>query len=274
MNIQTATEFTIPGLEGINAYRVGNTGYVSKSQLCMATRGHKDTSPLNTWLNSAAANPSDSNGSESFPQGFSAAALEAVVPHESGSKVAHLIRPFTAYHWFMHEAGSTKAHIRDRAMKLIISVGAVGMDTLVKEACGLSYSPQESFSDWMKLQPTHEKAGPINEVKELLVSYGYRDRSKRMGEIVNEIFYNRLPVDVFERLKEFKREYYAKHNSWCGPSLFQCLNKEVQDKFNAYASAALVLLHDDHEVLNMTKIVQKLDRIAPRFRKSYIAFAN
>ena len=159
-------------------------------------------------------------------------------------------------------------------MKLIISVGAVGMDTLVKEACGLSYSPQESFSDWMKLQPTHEKAGPINEVKELLVSYGYRDRSKRMGEIVNEIFYNRLPVDVFERLKEFKREYYAKHNSWCGPSLFQCLNKEVQDKFNAYASAALVLLHDDHEVLNMTKIVQKLDRIAPRFRKSYIAFAN
>jgi len=273
MNIKTATEFTIPGLEGINAYRVGDTGYVSKSQLCMATRNNDNTQPLNKWLDGA-TNPSDSNGSESFPQGFDGATLEAVVPAGHTFSKAHLIRPFTAYHWFLHEAENRSAAVRDRAMKLIISVGAVGMDTLVKQACGLSYSPQESFSDWMKLQPTHEKASPINEVKELLVSMGYRDRSKRMGEIVNEIFYNRLPVDVFERLKEFKREHYAKHNSWCGPSLFQCLNKEVQDKFNAYASAALVLLHDDYEILNMTEIVQKLDRIAPRFRKSYIAFAN
>lgn len=274
MNIQTATEFAILGLEGINAYRVGDTGYVSKSQLCLATRDHKNTQPLDKWLD-AVANPSDTNGSESFPQGFDAVAISAFVPSNNGGfKEAHLIRPFTAYHWFLHEADNRSAAVRDRAMKLIISVGAVGMDTLVKEACGLSYSPQESFSDWMKLQPTHEKAAPINEVKELLVSYGYRDRSKRMGEIINEIFYNRLPVQVFDRLKEFKREYYAKHNSCFGPSLFQCLNKEVQDKFNAYASAALVLLHDDYEILNMTKIVQKLDRIAPRFRKSYIEFAN
>ncbi len=150
MNIQTAAEFTIAGLEGINAYRVGDKGYVSKSQLCMATRNNDDTRPLNKWLDSA-KNPSDANGSQGFPQGFDRAQIEVVVPRsQGGTSVAHLFSPFTAWEWLLYELGNRSKEVRSRASKLVSAFGAVGIDTMVKEACGITFSPQESCSDWLK----------------------------------------------------------------------------------------------------------------------------
>ena len=278
MNVQTAAEFTIPGLETIKAYRLGNQAYVSKSQLCLATRGNKQTKPISEWLDTC-VQPSDTNGSQSFPQGFDAGVHETLIPNNEGKSftTAHLINPMTAYQWFLHEADNRSAKVRERAMKLIISVGAVGFDTLVKQACGLEYSPAASMQEWFKLQPTHETAEPINQLKEVLVGLGYKDRTKRMGELINEFFYNRLPVDVFNQCKELKREYYAKHNTWCGPSMFQCLSADVQQQFNVFAGAALTLINSNKDnllQLNTREIIQALDRVFPRYRVSYVPFAN
>lgn len=276
MNVQTAAEFTIPGLETIKAYRLNNQAYVSKSQLCLATRGNKQTKPINAWLD-AGSNPSDTKGSQSFPQGYDTGYVSAFIPRTTGLVEAHLINPMTAYHWLLHEADNRSAKVRERAMKLIISVGAVGFDTLVKQACGLEYSPAASMQEWFKLQPTHETAEPINQLKEVLVGLGYKDRTKRMGELINEFFYNRLPVDVFNQCKELKREYYAKHNTWCGPSMFQCLSADVQQQFNVFAGAALTLINSNKDnllQLNTREIIQALDRVFPRYRVSYVPFAN
>ena len=277
MKVQTAAEFTIPGLEVIKAYRLDNQAYVSKSQLCLATRNHKDTKPINTWLN-AAANPSDVKGSQGFPRGFDAAAIVAAVPRDQGGfSEAHLIKPMTAYLWLLHEADNRSAKVRDRAMKLIISVGAVGFDTLVKQAAGIEYSPVASLQAWFKTQPTHETAEPINQLKKVLIDLGYRDRTKRMGELINEFFYNRLPVEVFEQCKVLKREYHAKHNTWCGPSMFQCLSTDVQQQFNIFAGAALTLINNNDfsiSMMNTREMIQALDRVFPRYRASYVPLAK
>lgn len=277
MNVQTAAEFTIPGLETIKAYRLNNQAYVSKSQLCLATRNHKSTQPLDSWLD-AAADPSDTNGSQGFPQGFDAAQITVFVPRSQGGlSEAHLINPLTAYQWILHETKNRSAKVRERATNLIISVGAVGFDTLVKQAAGVEYSPAASMQEWFKTQPTHEAAEPINQLKAVLVELGYRDRTKRMGELINEFFYNRLPVEVFEQCKELKREYYSKHNTWCGPSMFQCLSADVQQQFNIFAGAALTLIGSNTfslRMLNTREIIQALDRVFPRYRVSYVPFAN
>jgi len=76
---------------------MGDKGYVSKSQLCMATRNNKQTKPITDWLDTA-ANLSDANGSEGFPQGFDGAQIEVVVPRsQGGTSVAQLLSPFTAW---------------------------------------------------------------------------------------------------------------------------------------------------------------------------------
>ena len=178
MDFQIASEFSISGLDGIKAYELNGHAYVSKSQLCLATRGNRNTKPISNWLDSAAF-ASGANGSQGFPQGKdSAAFVEAHVMSSNGTKQAHLISPLIGYQWFLHEMKSTSEAIRERATELVIKVGAVGFDTMVKEACGVGYAPAESMSEWIKLQPTHEKAAPINAVKQKLLDLGYIDRTK------------------------------------------------------------------------------------------------
>jgi len=273
MDFQIASEFTIPGLDGIKAYELNGHAYVSKSQLCLATRDHKNTKPINKWLD-AAAFASDTNGSQGFPQDKNAAAfVKAHVMSSNGTKEAHLISPLIGFQWFLHEMKSTSATIRQRATDLVIKVGAVGFDTMVKEACGVGYAPAESMSEWIKLQPTHEKAAPINAVKQKLLDLGYIDRTKRMGEIINDLFYNRLPTEVFDEIQRLKQEFRHPHNNWCGPSQFQVLTKDAQNALNTIAAAALVLLDTDH-FRGITEIVQKLDKIQPRHRKSFVALID
>ena len=55
----------------------------------------------------------------------------------NGTKSAHLVSPLQGYQLFLHEMKSKSAVIRKRATDLVIMVGAVGFDTLVKEACGV-----------------------------------------------------------------------------------------------------------------------------------------
>tara|TARA_S200002703_G_scaffold116886_1_gene102444 strand:- start:287 stop:1132 length:846 start_codon:yes stop_codon:yes gene_type:complete len=273
MNFQIAAEHSIAGLEGIKAYQLNGHAYVSKSQLCLATRDHKNTQPLDKWLD-AATNSSDANGSGGFPQGFDAATCEVLVPAEHTFAKAHLINPLTAFQWFIHETRNRSEKIRQRATELIIAVGAVGFDTMVKEACGVGYSPAESMSEWIKLQPTHEKAAPINAVKARLVELGYKDRTKRMGEIINDLFYNRLAQPIFEEIQRVKNQFRFKHGTWCGPSQFQVLTKDAQTAMNTIAAATLVLLDDVEHFTGMRQIVQKLDKIQPRHRISYVPFGN
>ncbi len=273
MDFQIASEFSIAGLDGIKAYELNGHAYVSKSQLCLATRGNKATEPFSRWL-STAAFASDTNGSQGFPQGKDTAAfVKAHVMSSNGTKEAHLISPLVGYQWFLREMKSTSAAIRERATDLVIKVGAVGFDTMVKEACGVGYAPAESMSEWIKLQPTHEKAAPINAVKQKLLDIGYIDRTKRMGEMINDLFYNRLPAEVFNEVQRVKQEFRHKHNSWCGPSQFQVLTKDAQNALNTIAAAALVLLDTDN-YRGITEIVQKLDKIQPRHRKSFVAFVD
>ena len=273
MNFQIASEFSIAGLDGIKAYELNGHAYVSKSQLCLATRDHKNTQPIDKWLN-AAASASGTKGSQGFPQGFDAAAFDkAHVMSSNGTKQAHLISPLIGYQWFLHEMKNRSAAIRDRATDLVVKVGAVGFDTMVKEACGVGYAPAESMSEWIKLQPTHEKAAPINAVKQKLLDLGYIDQTKRMGEMINDLFYNRLPAEVFNEVQRVKQEFRHKHNSWCGPSQFQVLTKDAQNALNTIAAAALVLLDTDN-YRGITEIVQKLDKIQPRHRKSFVAFVD
>jgi len=272
MNFQIASEFSIPGLDGIKAYELNGHAYVSKSQLCLATRGNKTTAPISKWLDTATES-SDTNGSQGFPQGFDTATLEVLVPAGLSFTKAHLISPLIGYQWFLHEMKNRSAAIRDRATDLVIKVGAVGFDTMVKEACGVGYAPAESMSEWIKLQPTHEKAAPINAVKQKLLDLGYIDRTKRMGEMINDLFYNRLPAEVFNEIQRVKQEFRHKHNSWCGPSQFQVLTKDAQNALNTIAAAALVLLDTDNYP-GIAEIVQKLDKIQPRHRKSLVAFAD
>lgn len=273
MDFQIASEFSIAGLDGIKAYELNGHAYVSKSQLCLATRDHKDTKPINKWLD-AAPFASGARGSQGFPQDKDAAQATAFVERgQGGYSEAHLMSPLVGYQWFLHEMKSTSAAIRERATELVIKVGAVGFDTMVKEACGVGYAPAESMSEWIKLQPTHEKAAPINAVKQKLLDIGYIDRTKRMGEMINDLFYNRLPADVFNEVQRVKQEFRHKHNSWCGPSQFQVLTKDAQNALNTIAAAALVLLDTDN-YRGIAEIVQKLDKIQPRHRKSFVAFAD
>ena len=145
MDFQIASEFTIPGLDGIKAYELNGHAYVSKSQLCLATRGNKATEPFSKWL-STAAFASDTNGSQGFPQEKDTAQVTALVERgQGGYSKAHLISPLIGYQWFLRDMKSTSAAIRERATDLVIKVGAVGFDTMVKEACGVGYAPAESI---------------------------------------------------------------------------------------------------------------------------------
>lgn len=212
MDFQIASEFSIAGLDGIKAYELNGHAYVSKSQLCLATRDHKDTKPINKWLD-AATFASGTNGSQGFPQGLDAATFEVFVPAGHTVSKAHLISPLIGYQWFLHEMKNRSVAIRERATDLVIKVGAVGFDTMVKEACGVGYAPAESMSEWIKLQPTHEKAAPINAVKQKLLDIGYIDRTKRMGEMINDLFYNRLPAEVFNEVQRVKQEFRHNHTA-------------------------------------------------------------
>lgn len=273
MDFQIASEFTIPGLDGIKAYELNGHAYVSKSQLCLATRKKDDTRPLSKWLHGPDFT-CDAKGFHVNGQTFDGSALPiAHVMSSNGTKQAHLVSPLLGYQWFLHELRNRSAAVRERATDLVIKVGAVGFDTLVKEACGVGYAPAESMSEWIKLQPTHEKAAPINAVKQKLLDIGYIDRTKRMGEMINDLFYNRLPAEVFNEVQRVKQEFRHKHNSWCGPSQFQVLTKDAQNALNTIAAAALVLLDTDN-YRGITEIVQKLDKIQPRHRKSFVAFVD
>ena len=91
----------LPGL--IKAYGLNGHAYVSKSQLCLATRDHKDTKPINKWLD-AVEFSSGANGSQGFPQGKDAAQTTAYVERGQGSySKAHLMSPLIGYQWFLHE---------------------------------------------------------------------------------------------------------------------------------------------------------------------------
>jgi hypothetical protein len=52
------------------------------------------------------------------------------------------------------------------------------------------------------------------------------------------------------------------------------LTKDAQNAMNTIAAATLVLLDDVEHFTGMRQIVQKLDKIQPRYRISYVPMGN
>jgi hypothetical protein len=114
----TAAEFKIPGLDDLYAYRVGTQAYLSKSQVVIATRGtDKMVASLDKYLAALAGadDPSHTSRSAGNHDALAGAAVDAVVPHQSGSKIAQLISPQIATQWFLKELSNRSEAVRKRA---------------------------------------------------------------------------------------------------------------------------------------------------------------
>jgi hypothetical protein len=273
--MQTAAEFTIPGLDDLYAYRVGMQAYLSKSQVVIATRGtDKDIKALDSFLQkfTGAADRSRANGSGEISDAFAGAAVDAVVPHQSGSKVAQLITPQIATQWFLKELSNRSEAVRKRAGERVAAFAAVGLDTLCREACGLTHSPAASLAAFFKAQATHEKADPINELKAELRKHGYRDNNRMMGMFINDMFYNRLPADVYAEMLSVRKEQRADH-SFFGPTNWQVLSPDVQEVFRNTANMFKLLIAKEtreRRAWTLSSLIKEIDSIQPRHRSSYV----
>lgn len=275
--LQTAAEFKIAGLDDLYAYRVGNQAYLSKSQVVIATRGtDKNIRDLDAFLQKfgGATDRSHTNGSGGISPQFGGATIEAVVPVDGGrtSTVAKLISPQIAAKWFLKELGNRSEAVRKRAGERVAAFAAVGLDTLCREACGLTHSPSASLAAFFKVQATHEKADPINELKALLVRNGYQDNRRMMGMLINDMFYNRLPRKAYEEMLKVRKEQRMDH-SFFGPTNWQVLSTETQDVFRSTANMFKLLIQKESRergCWTLTALIKEVDNIQPRYRSSYV----
>ena len=165
-----------------------------------------------------------------------------------------------------------------RAKTLLKSLAGVSLDLILRKEAGLiSEEAQKeidpSFEKFFKALPGNEKADPINEIKELLVANGQKDRCKRMGVLVNELVYNRLPAPVYD-------EMLNRCGGWRRSSFktnWQQLSSATQQRIQDILVIAKVFIEDemaDGQIFNFAPVIQKLDRVMPRHRSSGYAAIN
>jgi len=165
-----------------------------------------------------------------------------------------------------------------RAKTLLKSLAGVSLDLILRKEAGLiSEEAQKeidpSFEKFFKALPSNEKADPINEIKELLVANGQKDRCKRMGVLVNELVYNRLPAPVYD-------EMLNRCGGWRRSSFktnWQQLSSATQQRIQDILVIAKVFIEDemaDGQIFNFAPVIQKLDRVMPRHRSSGYAAIN
>ncbi len=280
--MKTATKTVqLPGL-GLNAYEVEGRAYVSMSEIVKATRNADNTQPLNTWLDGA-AQPSDVNGSQSFPQAPDGAAFECNVPHESGSKVAKLFSPSVAWHWVLHELTNRSEAVQKRALKLVQVVGAAGFETITQEALGLRVSVEENLNAAVRLQADLTiKAPDIQRLKlamykSMLPHAGFEStfdlpKNDMYYPIFNEIkkvvnsVYARLDQGVLEAIDVVKKN--TPHKAYKRPTKYSCLTEEARQALkpviNAYITA-FSMLQTPGTALDVDRIIKSIDRVYPRY---------
>ncbi|GCE65721.1 hypothetical protein OMCYN_01667 [cyanobiont of Ornithocercus magnificus] len=271
-SLPIADEYSIPSLPELCAYRLGDTGYLSMRQVVASTRGNMDTRSLKRWLNSG-AKPLQGKGSDALERNLNGSQIPVLIRRPDGSTTkATLIPCATVVRWLIFEARNHSPQIRGRATGLLVRTGTVGLDSLVAEACGVKTSALVTMSAWVLSRPTDAPAVPITQVKRELIALGYRDRCARMGCMVNDLFYNRLPEGVLPELKRIRRYWYQyRYGQKClGPTQFEFCHSNVHAFFNQLAGAAIVLIKDTRHSFSIREIVWLLDKIAPRTRHSLV----
>ena len=195
-----------------------------------------------------------------------------VVEHPGTSpKVAHAMDEdtFTQLLW---QYAEKKTKAGEYARTQLKAITGVAINLILKKEEGLvseetTREIDESIAQFFKPIASNEKADPINEIKELLVANGQKDRCKRMGVLINELVYNRLPAPVYD-------EMIQRCGGWRRSSFktnWQQLSSATQKRIEDILTVAKVFIEDemvDGQIFNFAPVIQKLDRVMPRHRSS------
>jgi hypothetical protein len=159
-----------------------------------------------------------------------------------------------------------------RAKVMLKSLAGVSLDLILKKEAGLvteeaAKEIDASIAKFFKSEPGKEKAGSIQGLKELLIANGQKDRCARMGVLVNEFIYNRLPKPVYEELlaRTGARRGHLDHTKW------QHLDESTQKRIDDIISVASMLIRREMregQILNFAPVIKDLDEVMPRHRSS------
>lgn len=176
---------------------------------------------------------------------------------------------FTQLLW---QYAEKKTKAGEYARTQLKAITGVAIDLILKKEAGLvseetTKEIDASIAQFFKALPGNEKADPINEIKELLVANGQKDRCKRMGVLINELVYNRLPLPVYDEMIQrcggWRRSTFK--TNW------QQLSAETQKRIEDILIVAKVFIEDEMAegpIFNFAPVIQKLDRVMPRHRSS------
>ena len=282
--MKTTTNIANLGIHAadIKAYEVDGRAYVSMSEIARSTRNHKSTNPVKAFLD-ATSKPSDPNGSQGFPQDLDATLLEATVQTNSGAQVAHLMTPGLAFNFWISEATNRSAEVAARAISLIQIVGAAGFETMCQEALGLRVSVEENLTAAVRLQANLALKAPdiqrlkLAVYKAMLPHVGFEStfdlpKDDRRYPIWREIklvvnsLYARLDEGVHDAISTVQKN--TPHSKWKRPTKYSCLTEEARNALtpviNAYITAFSMLEHQA-TALDVKRIIEKIDRIYPRY---------
>jgi hypothetical protein len=206
------------------------------------------------------------------------------VPRPDGSHItAKLFSPGVAWSWIISELGNRSAAVRGRALNFIQVVGDAGFTGMVQEALGLRVSIEENLTAAVRLQADLSlKAPDIQRLKlavyqSMLPHVGFDsvydlpvdDRRypiwREIKTIVNSV-YSRLDEGVHAAIRTVQKS--TPHTQWKRPTKYSCLTEEARTALKpvigAYIAAFSVLDHPA-TVLDVQNIVEKIDRIYPRY---------
>ena len=230
--------------------------------------GSKNTRVLNAQLSKVlgASNPSGAVDLEQDPRICGVLVSNGHMVTEATAISQELFKELL----WEYQGKNTKAG--KYAGKILRELVNVSMDLILKKEAGLvseetTKEIDASIAIFFKPLPGNEKADPINEIKELLVANGQKDRCKRMGVLVNELVYNRLPAPVYD-------EMVRRCGGWRRATFktnWQTLSSATQKRIEDILVVAKVFIEDAMEegpIFNFAPVIQKLDRVMPRHRSS------
>ena len=159
-----------------------------------------------------------------------------------------------------------------RARIMLQSLAGVSLDLILRKEAGLltegaANEVDESIARFFKPTPGKEKAVSIQRLKEYLVANGQKDRCARMGVLINELIYNRLPSGVYEELinRSGQRRGFLDYTKW------QHLDPDTQKRIDDIITVAEMLIKKEMkegQILNFAPVILDLDEVMPRHRSS------
>ena len=289
MTIQHASKTaTLPELgfdaAEMHAYEVQGRAYVSMSELARSTRGHRDTRPVQRWVDSVTSNASDAKESQGFPQA-ERIPFECSVETNSGVQMTHLITPGMAFNFWLAEVTNPKVGIEvsARAVRLIQAVGTAGFETLCQESLGLRASMSENLTAAVRLQADLSvKAQDMQRLK--LVMYQafmphrkfmttfdlpkndlYYPISKQIKKVFNSV-YSRLDEGVHSAISTVQKN--TPTESYKRATKYSCLTAEAKDALKPVINAYITgfkMLQTPATPLDVDRIIANVDSIYPRY---------